>query len=59
MPAIPLKDIEANDYDLSLNRYKEVVYEEVEYDEPKVILQRIKDLQKKMADGVKELEGLL
>ncbi|ABC31712.1 Type I restriction-modification system methyltransferase subunit [Hahella chejuensis KCTC 2396] len=56
---VPLKDIEANDYDLSLNRYKEVVYEEVEYDEPKVILQRIKDLQKKMADGVKELEGLL
>jgi type I restriction enzyme M protein len=56
---VPLKNIEANDYDLSLNRYKEVVYEEVEYDEPKVILQRIKELQKKMADGVKELEGLL
>lgn len=56
---VPLKEIEANDYDLSLNRYKEVVYEEVEYDEPKVILQRIKALQKKMADGVKELEALL
>ena len=56
---VPLEEIEANDYDLSLNRYKEVVYEEVEYDEPKVILQRIKALQKKMADGVKELEGLL
>lgn len=56
---VPLKDIEANDYDLSLNRYKEVMYEEVEYDEPKVILQRIKNLQKKMADGVNELEGLL
>ena len=56
---VPLKDIEDNDYDLSLNRYKETVYEEVEYDEPKVILGRIKNLQKKMADGVKELEGLL
>lgn len=56
---VPLKDIEANDYDLSLNRYKEVVYEEIEYDEPKVILQRIKDLQAKMAKGVKELEGML
>ena len=32
---------------------------EVDYDEPKVILGWIKELQKKMADRVKELEGLL
>lgn len=56
---VPVKEIEGNDYDLSLNRYKEVVHKEVEYDEPKVILQRIKDLQKKMADGVLDLERLL
>ncbi len=51
--------IKSNDFDLSLNRYKEVVYEEVQYDEPKVILGRIKTLQAKMATGVKELEALL
>ncbi len=28
---VPLSDIQSNDYDLSINRYKEVVYEEVEY----------------------------
>jgi type I restriction enzyme M protein len=56
---VPLKEIEDNGYDLSLNRYKEVVYEAIEYDAPEVILTRIKDLQKKMADGVGELEGLL
>ncbi|WP_225318557.1 class I SAM-dependent DNA methyltransferase [Cellvibrio sp. KY-YJ-3] len=56
---VPLKEIEANNYDLSLNRYKEVVYEEVEYDSPKAILKRIKELQKKMAEGVSALEGLL
>lgn len=56
---VPLKEIEDNDYDLSLNRYKETVYEEVVYDEPTVILGRIKELQKKMADGVRELEALL
>lgn len=56
---VPLKEIEANNYDLSLNRYKKVVYEEVEYDSPKVILKRIKELQKKMAEGVSALEGLL
>lgn len=54
-----VEDIIANDFDLSLNRYKEVVYEEIEYDKPKDILKRIKTLQKKMAKGVEELEGLL
>lgn len=56
---VPLADIKSNDYDLSLNRYKEVVYEEVQYDTPKEILGRIKALQNKMAKGVAELEGLL
>lgn len=46
-------------YDLSINRYKEVVYEEVKYDDPKDILTRIKTLQTKMATGVAELEKLL
>ncbi len=46
-------------YDLSINRYKETVYEEVQYDAPKDILKRIKSLQDKMAKGVAELEGML
>ncbi len=46
-------------YDLSINRYKEVVYDEVKYDAPKDILKRIKSLQDKMAKGVVELEKLL
>ena len=56
---VDIADILANDYDLSINRYKEVVYEEVHYDPPQEILGRIKDLQQKMADGVAELEKLL
>jgi type I restriction enzyme M protein len=46
-------------YDLSINRYKDVVYEEVQYDAPQDILKRIKTLQDKMTKGVVELEGLL
>ena len=46
-------------YDLSINRYKEVVYEEVTYDKPEVIIGRIKALQKAMTEGVGELEGLV
>ena len=41
---VPFKDIAANDWDLSINRYKEIVYEEVEYDAPNVILGRIGNL---------------
>lgn len=56
---VPVDNIISNDFDLSLNRYKEVVYEEVKYDAPKDILKRIKTLQEKMAKGVSELEELL
>jgi type I restriction enzyme M protein len=35
---VPKADIAAQGYDLSLNRYKEVVHEEVEHKAPKGIL---------------------
>ncbi|NRB69781.1 MAG: SAM-dependent DNA methyltransferase [Vibrio sp.] len=56
---VPVADITNNDFDLSINRYKEVVYEEVQYDAPQDILKRIKTLQDKMVKGMAELEGLL
>lgn len=43
---VPFKEIKANDWDLSINRYKEIVYEEVEYDAPKKILDRIQQINK-------------
>lgn len=43
---VPFKEIKENDWDLSINRYKEIVYEEVKYDAPKVILERIQSLSK-------------
>ena len=48
-----------NDFDLSINRYKEVEYEAVKYDRPKVILKRLAKLEDKIAKGREELEGLL
>ena len=56
---VPLSDIQSNDYDLSINRYKEVVYEEVEYESPQVILERIKALQVEMGKEIADLESLL
>ena len=46
-------------YDLSLNRYKETVYEEIEYDPPKVIIDRLRKLEKEIAQDLDELEAML
>lgn len=56
---VPKAEIVKNGYELSINRYKQVVYEEVRYDPPKVILARIKELQKAMDSGIRVLEGML
>jgi type I restriction enzyme M protein len=52
-------DIAANKYDLSINRYKEVVYEEETYEAPKVILKKLKDLESDILKDLNELEGML
>ena len=46
---MPKEEIAKNDYDLSLNRYKEVEHEAVEYDPPKVILERLAALEAEIA----------
>jgi type I restriction enzyme M protein len=35
---VPVEEIKANGYDLSINRYKEVVYEEIKYSSPQQII---------------------
>lgn len=53
------EDIRAAEYDLSINRYRETVYEEVKYDLPKTILKRLADLNRAEARDLAELEGML
>ena len=52
------KEIEENNYDLSLNRYKEVVYEAVEYEKPEVILEKIEKLEEEIMAGVRDLKEM-
>ena len=56
---VPKDDIAAHGYDISLNRYKEVVYEAVEYPPPMEILAELATLEEEIQRGMKELEGLL
>jgi type I restriction enzyme M protein len=52
-------DIAAQGYDLSLNRYKEVVHETTEHRAPKEILADLAKLEEDIQRGMKELEGML
>ncbi|MCK4356672.1 N-6 DNA methylase, partial [Candidatus Bipolaricaulota bacterium] len=56
---VPVQEIVENSYDLSINRYKEIEYEEVEYDPPKVILQQLRDLEDEIGKDLDELERML
>ncbi|HBA89662.1 MAG TPA: DNA methyltransferase [Geobacter sp.] len=56
---VPKADISAQGYDLSLNRYKEVVHEEVEHHAPKEILAELARLEEEIEQGMKELKGML
>lgn len=56
---VPKADIAAQGYDLSLNRYKEVVHEAVEHRAPKEILANLAKLEEEIQRGLKELEGML
>ena len=52
-------DIAAQGYDLSLNRYKEVVHEKVAHRPPGEILASLGKLEAEIQEGMKELEGML
>ncbi len=56
---VPKKDIEGNDYDLSINKYKEIEYIPVEYPPTSEIMANIRELEKEIGKEMDELEKLL
>ena len=56
---VPKQEIVDNEYDLSINKYKEIVYEKVEYEKPEVILQKLEELSKSIDEKLKELKVML
>ena len=56
---VPKAEIKAAGYDLSINRYKEVVHQAAEHRRPKEIIAELKALEQEIADGLDELEGML
>lgn len=56
---VPKENIVANDYDLSINKYKEVEYVAVEYPPTTEIMADIRKIETEISAEMKELEKLL
>jgi len=56
---VPKVDIVAQGYDLSLNRYKEVVHDDGEHRPPLEIIGEIEKLEREISDGLAELKAML
>lgn len=56
---VPKDEIVGNDYDLSINKYKQSAYVEEEYPHPLEILAEINELEREIVAGLAELEAAL
>ncbi len=56
---VPKSEIVANDYDLSINRYKETEYVETQYDAPADIIAAIEELDKERIQALETLKAML
>lgn len=56
---VPKADIATADYDLSLNRYKEVEHEEIDYPAPAEIIAELRAIETDINQGLDKLEEML
>ncbi len=53
---VPVEEIRQNDYDLSINKYKEIEREKIEYEKPEIIISRIKTLEQEIVKAIEKLK---
>jgi type I restriction enzyme M protein len=56
---VPKAEIAANDYDLSINRYKKAEYEATDHEDPAAILAELKTMEADIQRDMNELEAML
>ena len=56
---VSASEIADNDYDLSLNRYQEIIYEEIDYPEPAEIIAELEALENDIIQGLADLKTTL
>ena len=56
---VPFDEIKDNEWDLSINRYKEIIYEEIEYAAPSEIIKDIETLDQERNQALTALKEML
>jgi type I restriction enzyme M protein len=56
---VPKGEIVENDYDLSLNRFKEDVYDEVNYEKPEKILVKLDEIENEISNAINILKEFI
>ena len=56
---MPVEEIREKGYDLSINKYKEIEREKVEYEPSEVIMERISALEDEIKQSISELKNIL
>lgn len=56
---VPVAEIRSNKYELSINRYMELIQEKVKFEPPRAILERMKALEDGIQADMAELEGMI
>ena len=53
---VDVKEIKNNKYDLSISRYKKFEYEEIKYEKPEFIMEKILDLEKDITKNIVDIK---
>ena len=56
---VPFETVKKNDYNLSISRYKQVEHEEVEYEEPEILIEKVSELEEEIAKELEELKTMI
>ena len=56
---VDVKEICENKYDLSISRYKPIEYEEVEYEKPDVIMEKVFKLENEIESDIQQIKKML
>jgi len=56
---VPKSEIVEKEYDLNLSTYKEEIYEEVVYEKPTVIFEKLESIEAEIKNGLAELKELV
>jgi type I restriction enzyme M protein len=56
---VPFSEIKRSGYNLSISRYKQVEHEEVQYEEPEVLIENVSQLEEEIARELQELKTMI